>query len=401
MNQVDVAHLTFRPPFAPGSYNRLVGMQLEGITGLRQAAISYWDQPTPKTVPSLILVNGQALSLSEQAAIKLPARMLKRQFNGITDRNSLIYLWEALKILPAIKPGVIVCYDTYKFGPLLRRAVDWPCRLVFSQHGLSYHLPPNAAGRLYSFESFDAVWALTRAAYRFERYRVSAYEPLVTVLPNWINVNEFTPASEKTKRETRLRWNLPEENLIVLWLSRLVPKKGAHAILESWLRIKREIPNAFLWIVGGGERKYDEYLRRIANNLGVADSVRFEGVVAPEEVVFCYQASDLYVFPTLFSGEGFGLSLLEAMACGLPSVASDHVVLEELYPNDILSLVPDPNLAGAFVEPIMKLLDDAARRERMGRAARAFVVEHFNHEKALLAVKEFYLEQMALAGAAR
>ncbi|MGH9939910.1 MAG: glycosyltransferase, partial [Blastocatellia bacterium] len=257
MNQVDIAHLSFRPPFAPGSYNRLVGMQLEHITDLRQAAICYWDQPIPDSAKingSLTLVDAGGLSLRQKALLNLPAEMFRRRFNNITDRKSLIYLWQILKILPEIKPSVIVCYDIYKFGPLLRCAVDWPCRLILNQQGLSYHLPANEAGRLYSLESFDAVWALTRSSYRFERYRVSAYEPLVKVLPNWVNFNQFKPASTDEKKELRARWGLPEESLVVLWLSRLVPKKGAHAILESWLKIKREIPNAFLWIVGGGDQ---------------------------------------------------------------------------------------------------------------------------------------------------
>ncbi|MGH9769314.1 MAG: glycosyltransferase family 4 protein [Blastocatellia bacterium] len=398
---VDVAHLSFRPPFAPGSYNRLVGMQLEHITDLRQKAICYWDQPIPndtKINDSLTLVDARGLSLRQKALLNLPVKMLMRRFNNITDRKSLIYLWQILKILPEIKPRVIVCYDTYKFGPLLRRAIDWPCRLVFSQHGLSYHLSSNEAGRLYSLESFDAVWALTRSSYQFERYRVSAYEPLVKVLPNWINVEEFKPASEPVKKELRARWGLPEDSLVVLWLSRLVPKKGAHAVLESWLKIKREIPNAFLWIVGGGNQKYESYLKGIVKNLAVEDSVRIQGAVAPEQTVFCYQASDLYVFPTLFSGEGFGLSLLEAMACGLPCVASDHVILQELYPDDVVSLAPDANIAGAFVEPVVKLLRDAKSRSWMGNAARAFVEENFNHQKALREVKEFYCEQIHLAG---
>ncbi len=398
---VDVTHLCFRPPFAPGSYNRLVGMQLEHITDLRQTAICYWDQPSPDGAQangSLKLVDARGLTLRQKALLKLPTKTLMRKFNNITDRKSLIYLWQVLKILPEIKPRVIVCYDTYKFGPLLRRAVDWPCRLIFSQHGFSYHLPSNEAGRVYSLESFDAVWALTRSSYQFERYRVSAYEPLVRVLPNWIDVEEFTPASELVKNEMRARWELPEESLVVLWLSRLVPKKGAHAILESWPKIKREIPNALLWIVGGGDQKYESYLKGIVKNLAVEDSVRIQGAVAPEQTVHCYQASDLYVFPTLFSGEGFGLSLLEAMACGLPCVASDHIILRELYPDDIISFVPDANISGAFVEPVINLLCDARSRSWMGNAARAFVEENFNHKKALRELKEFYNEQIRLAG---
>ncbi len=404
MNHVDVAHLSFRPPFAPGSYNRLVGMQLEHITELRQAAICYWDQPIPNGAPadgSLILVDGKGLSLRQKAFLALPEKMRRRRFNHITDRKSLTYLWQILRILPEIKPRVIVCYDTYKFGPLLRRAVDWPCRLVFSQHGLSYHLSPNDAGHLYSLESFDTIWSLTRSSYRFERYRVPAYEPLVKVLPNWINVNQFKPAAAAAKKDLRVQWRLPEGSLVVLWLSRLVPKKGAHAILESWPQIKREIPNAFLWIVGGGDQKYERYLKNIVNNLGLADSVRIQGAVAPDETVSCYQASDLYVFPTLFSGEGFGLSLLEAMACGLPCVASDHVILQELYPGGVVRLVPDANVVGAFVEPVVNLLRDAGLRSQMGNVARAFVEQEYNHEKALREVKEFYQEQMALAGGTR
>jgi glycosyltransferase involved in cell wall biosynthesis len=398
---VDVAHLSFRPPFAPGSYNRLVGMQLAHIDDLRQTAICYWDQPLPDGAQvngSLRLVDGGGLSLRQRALLNLPTKTLMRRFNNITDRKNLIYLWRILKLLPEIKPSVIVCYDTYKFGPLLRKAIDWPCRLVFSQHGLSYHLSANEAGRLYSLDSFDAIWALTRSAYNFERYRVSAYEPMVKILPNWIDVEEFKPASEGMKKELRVRWDLPEAGPVVLWLSRLVPKKGAHAILESWLKIRREIPDAFLWIVGGGDPKYERYLRNIVNNLAVGDSVRIQGAVSPEQTVVCYQASDLYVFPTLFSGEGFGLSLLEAMACGLPCVASDHVILQELYPNDVLALVPDANIAGAFVEPVVELLRDAKLRSWMGAAAREFVAENFNHQKGLRAVKEFYCEQIQLAG---
>lgn len=401
MNQVDVAHLSFRPPFAPGSYNRLVGMQLEQIKDLRQVAISYWDQQPPNDAhanQSLILVDDKKLSFRQKAFLALPERARKRRFNNITDRKNLIYFWRISRILPEIKPKVIVCYDMYKFGQLLRRTVDWPCRLIFSQHGFSYHLSPNVAGRLYSFDSFDTFWMLTRSAYRFERYRVSAYEPLVKVLPNWIDVNQFKPATAAEKRDLRVQWGVPENGSVVLWLSRLVPKKGAHAILESWLKIKSEIPNAFLWIVGGGDQRYEAYLKNIVNNLGVADSVRLQGAVAPEQTVACYQASDLYVFPTLFTGEGFPLSLLEAMACGLACVASDLIILKELYPDNIVSFAPDANIVGAFVEPVVKLLRDAELRSQMGDAARAFVEQHYNHEKVLLAVKEFYLEQIRLAG---
>src|SRR5215203_3586869 len=97
MHQIDVVHLTSKPPFAPGSFNRLVGMQMEKITGLRQAAISYWDQPIPenaKTDAQTILVNEDGLSSTKKALLKLPEKVRSNRFNGVSGRESLIYLWQ-------------------------------------------------------------------------------------------------------------------------------------------------------------------------------------------------------------------------------------------------------------------------------------------------------------------
>jgi glycosyltransferase involved in cell wall biosynthesis len=401
MEQVDVLHLSFRPPFAPGSYNRLVGMQLERLKGFRQAAISYWDEPPPEQLNTdeILLVNRQHLSLFQHLHLRLPEAWRPRQYNGVMGQEGLIYYWGILRLLPRLRPKVIVCYDNYKFGALLRQAVNWPCRLVLNQQGLSYHLAPMAAAKLYSLHAFDVVWTSTLSSYRFDRYRQTAYESQVTVIPNWIDMDKFAPAADETKRQARARWQLPPDKQIVLWLSRLVPKKGAHLILSDWPAILRQHPNAFLWIVGGTQPggEYDRYLRQLIKTLGVEDSVRLQGAAPPEVTQTCYQAADIYLFPTVFSGEGFGLSLLEGLASGLACVASDHQILQELYPAEVVRLVSDPNLIGAFVEPVSALLADAGLRQQMGQAGRAFAVQHYHHDKVLAQVKDFYLQQLNLA----
>src|SRR5690606_2162322 len=78
----------------------------------------------------------------------------------------------------------------------------------------------------------------------------------------------------------------------------------------------REVPSAFLWIVGGGDPDYERYLMHLVKSLDITDTVKFQGKVQPDLTASCYQASDLYVFPTLCM-EGHNLSLLEAMSCGL------------------------------------------------------------------------------------
>lgn len=236
MDRVEIVHLTFKPPFTTGSFNRMVGTQLEKMQGLSQTAISYWDKPLPDGVvpdKKMILIGDNNLSVQQRAWLLAPERWRGNRFNGVTGRQSLIYLWGVLETLPRLRPKIVICQDNYKFGALLRRNINWPCRLILWQHGLSYHLPTARASQLYSLKSFDQVCVLSRAAYQHDRERMSAYEPIVQIMPNWVDTNRFQPATEAARSELRTRWSLPPDKQIVLWLSRLVPKKGAHALLQS------------------------------------------------------------------------------------------------------------------------------------------------------------------------
>jgi glycosyltransferase involved in cell wall biosynthesis len=297
-----------------------------------------------------------------------------------------------------LKPRIIVCYDGYKLGSLLRRHVTWPCRLVLSQRGLSYFLNSRDAARVYRLQAFDVIWALTYASYRYDRHRMVSYEPLVKVLPNSVDTDVFRPASPEERQAFRARWQLPAEGPIVLLLSRLVPKKGAHLVVHSWPRIVREFPNAFLWIVGGGDKEYVTYLSRMIESLKISGSVRLQGPVPPEATASCYQLSDVYVFPTVFV-EGQSRSLMEAMACGLPSIASDHDVAREAYQDGEVQFVADPNVEDAFVPPILLMLRDAAARRRMGADARDTVVGRYSYRVNFEQIADFYSRQLGMVGA--
>ncbi len=399
-HRADIVHLTFKPPFTTGSFNRMVGTQLQQLRGLRQAAISFWNQPLPTGVKpdeKVILIGGDNLSLQQRAWLRMPERWRGKHFNGVSGRHSLMYLWGVLKQLPLLRPQLVICQDNYKFGALLRQNITWPCRLILWQHGLSYHLPTATAAQLYSLKSFDQVCVLSRAAYQFDRERMAAYEPSVQVMPNWVDTNRFRPATETERRSLRARWSLPQDKQIVLWLSRLVPKKGAHALLQSWPQVLRACPNAFLWIVGNGDDDYERYLKSLIAAMGVTDSVRLQGAVKPEDAHTCCQSADVFAFTSLVS-EGFSLALLEAMACGLASVASHQTSIAETYPPESIALVRDANLADAFVKPLAELLNDSAGRTEMGRQARQFVAENYSQEKVLAELAAFYQQQMSLVG---
>ena len=406
--QVDIVHLTFKPPFTMGSYNRLVGVQLERLTEFRQVAISYWDKPLSEKEnkfiqnDKLILVNGRRLSLWKKVYLRLPERIRGYWFNGISGREHLIYTWKILEIIPQLHPKIIICYDGHKLGKLLKQVINWPCRIILAQRGFSYYLTRSEMVKVYNLEAFDVVWLQTYSAYRFDRQRTDYYEPSVVIIPNGVDTNRYHPVTPEEKQKIRSQWKLPLDRLIVLLLSRLVPKKGIHLVVQSWPAILDQAPNAFLWIVGGGEESYQRYIEAMVRNLSIEDTVRLEGPVSPEYTALCYQASDLYVFPTLFC-EGMANTLLEAMACGLPCIISDHPPGREICSEQVVQFVSDPNIniEDAFLEPIVHLLRDDTLRIRLGQAARQWVERHYSLEQMLDRLRKFYFRQLYLVGEKR
>jgi glycosyltransferase involved in cell wall biosynthesis len=293
---------------------------------------------------------------------------------GSADR--ITYAKEAADLLSRHQPSVVVVWDDYKLAPFLRASVDLTSAIVLSQHGRSYHLSQAGTRDLYRLETLDAVITLTRASYEADRARTYAYEPLVLVRPNGVDTARFTPTDEADRRAARASFSLPEEGRIVLALARLAPSKGAHLLLHSWPRVLEDVPDAVLWLVGGGDDRYVDRLRRTAQRLDVADAVRFEGPVGRDEVNRCHAAADLYVFPSI-QDEGHPLSLLEAMSSGLACVSADSPVVRELHAGAV-ALVDHPGVQDAFVPAIVELLHDEQARHTLGQRAREQVEARFS-----------------------
>lgn len=380
LSGADVVHLSFSPPFAPGSYNSLVQALVTHQGPLHQMAVSYWDGPLPPggDPEGTVLVGPADTPRASAAVLRLPERVRRMAFDGMGSRDRIRYALEVAALLSDARPPVVVVWDDYKLGSFLRQQVADDVALVLSQHGRSYHLSPAAARDVYRLAAFDAVVTLTRASYRADRDQLYAYEPLVLVRPNGVDPARFAPVDVDAKAEARRRWRLPDDAPVVLALSRLAPSKGAHLLVHSWPRVLESSPDARLWLVGGGDPGYRERLGRQVDRLGLHDHVRFEGPVDRDEVPGCLAAADLYAFPSV-QDEGHPLSLLEAMATGLACVAADSPVVRELH-GDVVSLVADPGVEDAFVEPVVGLLGDESARAELGRAARAQVERDFTLE---------------------
>ena len=178
---------------------------------------------------------------------------------------------------------------------------------------------------------------------------------------------------------------------VILTVARLVPHKGQDVGIRALAALAPEHPSLRYLLVGEG---HDEpRLRALAASLGVADRTIFAGVLSDDEIAEAYATATVYLGASRLDRgvnvEGFGISFIEAGASGTPSVAGDSGGVRSAVRDGETGIVVPPEDVGSVAAALRALLGDAARRESMGRAARAAVESHYNWDRVARETRDF------------
>ncbi|HEX8609355.1 MAG TPA: glycosyltransferase [Pedobacter sp.] len=210
-----------------------------------------------------------------------------------------------------------------------------------------------------------------------EHYQVDPNK--ITIIPCGYNPDQFYPVD---KLQCRQRLGLKADDKIILQLGRIVPRKGIDNVIEAFVKVCQEIPNAKLLIVGGeevapGGFDKDELmeLKKLAVALNVADRTTFVGQKEREVLRYYYNAADVFVTTPWY--EPFGITPLEAMACGTPVIGSDVGGIKYSVQPGITGLLVPPKRADALADKIINLLQDENRCNQMSKNAIAHAARHF------------------------
>jgi glycosyltransferase involved in cell wall biosynthesis len=300
--------------------------------------------------------------------------------------------WRLLRVLPR-ETAFDVIHDNQGlgWGMLPMRALGVPL-IATIHHPLSIDRqrafePPTSFGQQWSRMRFYPIAMQGFVARRMDRivtvsqasaeaiaghFRVPRER--IRVIPNGLDGALFRPPERPGKAPGRVIYvgNLNDRN------------KGVSYLLRAMARVVRPW---HLAVVGAGA-EVPPWVRALAAELGIAHRISFEAQLTPQELVSRYGEAEVAVCSSLF--EGFGFPAAEAMACGLPVVAARGGALPEVV-GDTGLLVPtrDPE---ALARAIDALLGDPALRERLGRAARARVLERFRWGRAAKELVEVYQE---------
>ena len=179
------------------------------------------------------------------------------------------------------------------------------------------------------------------------------------------------------------------EEAVVLYTGRIEFSKGTIPLLESVPAVAKAVPRVRFVIAGGRHPSIDDRtLERLLAENGRGRHVEILGHVPWKSLVDWYRAASLFVMPSYM--ETFGISCLEAMAFGLPVVASNTSALPEVVEDGVTGLLVPPGDPDALARAVIRLLGDPDLRRRLGEAGRKRVMERFGVERIVTSMLAVY-----------
>jgi glycosyltransferase involved in cell wall biosynthesis len=210
-----------------------------------------------------------------------------------------------------------------------------------------------------------------------EREEAGAIAPWVKRLPSFVSPLPIEIPAVSSINPERFFQRFPDAKgrELVLFLSRLDPKKGIELLLRAFPSVKARFPQSLLVIAGGGDPDYEARLRAEARNLKIDDDVLWTGFLSGEDKPAAFAAATVFVLPSY--SENFGIAAAEAFAAGTPCILTDGVGIANDAKQFDAAIVTSCD-ATTLGEEMIKLLADPARRQELAKNGRLFVSDYLS-----------------------
>lgn len=359
--------LSFSASYRQAGISRLIHATIQGLQAV-DAEHDYVVFAGDRNVPSGYLFNDRW----RIAVSRLP-----------TNKRPLRILWEQV-VLPwsVLRQDADLLHALAFVGPLV-----CPRPQVITVYDLSFLLYPAVFNRINRYYLSTMMPLAVRRAQRVIAISESTKRDLVRLAGVTAErVDVVYPGLEpgisrvedaQALASFRNRRNLPEH--FILFVGTLEPRKNVAALIQAYSRLRKRGVTQALVLAGSRGWRDGEIFAAIEQS-GVAEHIILPGYVARDELPLWYSAAEAFVYPSLY--EGFGLPVLEAMACGAPVVTSNVSSLPEVAGD--AALLVDPADVAALTDAIAGVLGSAALRAEMQR-------------KGIAQAATFTLQRMACA----
>jgi glycosyltransferase involved in cell wall biosynthesis len=241
----------------------------------------------------------------------------------------------------------------------------------------------------------DALVAISR--YVAEAFSDAAVRARMHVVHNGVDLRRFAP-DRPAGLQARAVWGIGADQPLVAVVGQITPWKGQLEAIEAFATVHRQLQDARLAIVGEPKfvsraTRYDNvaYARRLrerADELGLGEAVLFTG--ERDDIPEVFRASDIALTPSW--EEPFGRTIVEAMACGTPVIATAVGGPPEIVRDGVDGVLVEPRNPGAWAGAMLDLLADERGRATMGERARERAEQNFGQERHAAAMRSVYLQ---------
>lgn len=383
-SRIDWVHLCVNnpiPPISGGSYNYLL-----------------WQLVTTRRYRDLVIADyfhecfGRVQGTQAPIIyLELPRRWRKR-LNIIRDhsllfRNRLdprtLLLHKFASIVKQVDSPNILVWGAIKTLPWLRRLL--PNRhITFAQRHYDYPLSHSY------YDYCDTVIMQTRGQVRQGFHRLQRLNPFVVVIPNGVELEIFTPAAANEKQSLRQKYGIPIERFVVLFPSKLAPYKGTRYLLRWIEHCVDDAPELFFLVVGDMHHSMPSFHKNESEKLlGTYSNVQWLRGLPRHQMPEVYQLADACLMPGLWR-EGFSMALCEALASGLPVIASNGGSYPEILKHGINGILcSQEKLFCEGLQAMRNLATDPNLVQRIGRNARVYAESRLSREKVLTNFDKF------------
>ena len=326
--------------------------------------------------------------------------VLDRLRRAINPLNDIISYFRIKKLLRQLQPDIVHTHSA-KAGILGRFAGctlkgKWAENLpsvVHTIHGLAFHqyqsqwlnkfyiaVEKSAAKRTDFFISVaDAMTAQATAV------GIGKPEQFVTAYSAIEEDDFLEPISEESKRGFRRKYGIDEDSIMLVTIARLFMLKGHEYIIESAKQLSKRYEKCVWLFVGDGNLA--EHFEQQVRELGLAERIKFTGLLPPGEIPLAIQSSDILVHCSL--REGLARTLPQAMLCGRPAVSFDVDGAREVV-NENTGRLIEPKNVEQLTKACVELIEDEGLRKKLGDNGRESVKEKFAPETMVNTIEAVY-----------
>ena len=282
---------------------------------------------------------------------------LKKEIRKIPGLTTSVHVWRSLRFKSSIRRIRPSLYHETKYVPF--HFDDGPTVLTIYDLSFVRHPEWHPADRVKYFEKYclkrlpqiDAIITISEFSKKEIINLLNISSDKIYVTPLGVD-RAFTPGNQRMP-------GIPER--YILSLGNIEPRKNLPVLVTAYTSLPRNLRERYPLVIAGAKGWHNNGLNKTLHSLQKKESIILTGYIPQELLPHLYRNASLFVYPSLY--EGFGLPVIEAMACGVPVLASNTTSLPEVVGK--AGLLVDPNNVDDVREGMLRLLTDKKIRDEM------------------------------------